>query len=108
MGGGNVSDPTWAFDYKVSTYWTTEYQLHDDGTATILAHYRDGRRCPELMDQLRCSMTEIGSRIVADLNLYAPGHMVHSRGDLVSTHKVRNPAYVFSYPDTPILKVGEE
>jgi len=107
-----MSDPTWAFDYKISTYWTTEYQLHDDSTATILAHYRDGRRCPELMGQLRCGLSEVTHldmpRTVIELKLYAPGHMVHNRGDLVSTHKVRNPAHVFSYPNTPIVKVGEE
>jgi hypothetical protein len=106
-----MTDPTWAFSYKITTYWTVEYQLHTDNTVTILAHYRDGRNaCPELKTQFHYNFTEVAHldtrRVAVDLQLYAPGRMVHERGELVSTHPIRNPAHVFSYPDTPTVKVG--
>jgi len=92
---------------KINTYWTCEFENHQDGTATIHRHYRDGRETGHRIDGERVnrySFEEADGRIVQKLRLYSPGEMTWQRGDLVCVLTVRNPQYVFSYGGEPIVK----
>jgi hypothetical protein len=100
-----------AISWKINTYWTTEYELHDDSSVTILAHYRDGRIIPEggLLTCKRYRLQEIAdSRQTVALEIYGSSESIKGmkwqRGELTSTHPIRNPAFVFSYSKEPLIK----
>jgi hypothetical protein len=118
-----------AISWKINTYWTVEYDLHDDDTVTILAHYQDGRDdAPGCMHSangelsLRTCMryriqetdleAEEFSRHAVALEIYDTSESIGAprwqRGAFTSKHKIRNDAYVFSYPQEPLFKVDVE
>ena len=100
-----------AISWKINTYWTTEYELHDDSSVTILAHYNDGRIIPDggILHCKRYRLQEVvDSRQTVALEIYASSDSINGmkwqRGELTSTHQIRNPAFVFSYRDEPLIK----
>ena len=95
---------SWAISNKINTYWTCEYVEHEDGTATILAHYRDGRRSGVDRQTLKYSHIEEEGRVAHTLVLFQPGEMSWNRGPELKRLKIRNPMNVFRYQYEPELK----
>lgn len=103
----------WAINTKINTYWTVEYELHEDNSVTIIGHYNDGRPGPKNLAQ-RYVLEEIdlrtqggSNRHCVNLEIYAPGSVNWERGELISTHPIRNDSGVFSYSGKPQVKADE-
>ena len=95
----------YAIDWKISTYWTAEYEDHGDGTCTLISWYRDGRR--EGTDCPRVWIEELSTkgRIADVLHIYEKGVMNYDRGDKIKVLRIRNKQHVFSYGREPVVKV---
>tara|TARA_Y100001938_G_scaffold136590_1_gene199683 strand:- start:41 stop:499 length:459 start_codon:yes stop_codon:yes gene_type:complete len=106
MIGRTKSKRLFAINWKISVYWTLEYELHDDDTATIIAHYRDGRPYPSGTE--RYKLDETDDRVVTHIHTFEEGDMRWQRGDPIATYKVRNPGFVFSYSEIPQVKPNIE